>query len=447
MDSLAQAVIDGATPEQLANEPVPTQYRAAHIRREDSEMFRGVDDKDVRKSIHVGDVPMPDLAPDEVLVAVMASAINFNTVWSATFEPVSTFRMLARLGREGGFSARHDQDHQVIGSDASGVVVRVGAGVRRCKIGDHVVVNPAFVDDQEPATHQDGMMGTGQLAWGYETNFGGLANYAVVRASQILPKPEQLTWEEAASFSLCAGTAYRMLVSDKGARIKQGDIVMIWGATGGLGAFAVQLVKNGGGIAVGIVGSEEKVALAKELGCDFVINRANLKVDDSLSHADRSVAVGKQIGKLIRAELGEDPRIVFDYVGRETFATSVFVAARGGTVVTCGSTTGYQHEFDNRYLWMNLKRIIGSHGVNYGEMAECTRLFQRGMLLPMISSTYALDSVGEAARLVQRNDHVGKVAVLCLAPEPGLGVTDAQKRAQISTQIESLRAAIEVHAE
>lgn len=438
MQSLAHAVAAGAPAEQLAATPVPTQYRAAHLRRSDAEMFRGVDDKDVRKSIHLGDVPMPELAPDEVLVAVMASAINFNTVWSAMFEPVSTFDMLSRYARQGGFAGRHDQDHHVIGSDASGVVVRVGAGVRHWKIGDHVIVSPVHVDDQEPTTHEDGMLGTGQLAWGYETNFGSLAHFAVARASQILPKPAHLTWEEAASFSLCAGTAYRMLVSKNGAQIKQGDIVMIWGATGGLGAFAVQMVKNGGGTAVGIVGSADKVAIAEQLGCDVVINRDLLHIDRDLPLSQRSIAVGKQIGKIIRTELGEDPHVVFDYVGRETFGTSVFVVRRGGTVVTCGSSTGYLHEFDNRYLWMNLKNIIGSHGVNYSEMAECTRLFRQGKLFPTVTATYDLDDAADAARLVQNNDHIGKVTVLCLAPEPGLGVTDPELRRTVRTSIDGL---------
>ncbi|MFE4018765.1 crotonyl-CoA carboxylase/reductase [Streptomyces sp. NPDC059101] len=428
MDSLAHAVAEGATGEQLLAEPVPADYLAAHLRREDVGMFRDIADKDVRKSIRVGYVPMPELAPDEVLVAVMASSINFNTVWSATFEPVSTFGMLSRFARQGGFAARHDQDHQVIGSDASGVVVRAGSGVRHWKPGDHVVVSPVYVDDQEPLTHHDGMLGAGQLAWGYETNFGGLATYAVVRASQVLPKPAHLTWEESACFALCAGTAYRMLVGEHGARIKQGDIVLIWGATGGLGAFAVQLVKNGGGTAIGIVGSEAKAGLARRLGCDLVINREELPGTEELDLAARSQAIGKHIGRIIRAGLGEDPHVVFDHVGRQTFGTSVFVVRRGGVVVTCGSTTGYQHQFDNRYLWMNLKRIIGSHGVNYSEMAECTRLFRQGMLRPVLSATYPLAETGEAARLVQLNEHVGKVAVTCLAPEPGLGVTDPRAR-------------------
>jgi crotonyl-CoA reductase len=430
MDSLTAAVIEGAPGEELSRIQLPTEFVAGHLRAEDVDMFTGMVDKDVRKSLRVGPVPMPELAPDEVLVAVMASSINYNTVWSAIFEPLPTFDFLRRYGREGGFYARHDRPFHVLGSDAAGVIVRTGAGVRKWKAGDHVVASAVVVDEQEPATHWDGMLGSRQRAWGYETNFGGLAHYTVLRASQLLPKPPHLTWEEAATATQCAGTAYRMLVSDRGARIKQGDVVLIWGAAGGLGVFASQLVKNGGGIPVGVVGSEEKAAVARRLGCDVVINRQELGMDGPES----SIEAGKRLGRIIRREVGEDPHVAFDYIGRATFATSVFVVRRGGTVVTCGSSTGYQHHYDNRYLWMNVKRIIGSHSANYQEAAECNRLITRGRLMPVLSAVYPLGELGEATRLVQTNGHVGKVGVLCLAPEAGLGVTDPALRAAIGPQ-------------
>jgi crotonyl-CoA reductase len=431
MDQLAQAVLAGAGPDRLDRIPAPAGYVAAHLRASDADTLRGVSDKDVRRTLRVGTVPMPQLAPDEVLVAVMASSINYNTVWSAMFEPVSTFDLLRRFGRQGGYATRHDLPYQVVGSDAAGVVVRTGAGVRHWRVGDHVVVSPAYVDDQEPATHADGMLGAQQRAWGYETNFGGLAHYAVARVSQLVAKPAHLTWEEAASVTLCAGTAYRMLVSDRGARIKQGDIVLIWGATGGLGAFAVQLVKNGGGVPVGVVSSAEKAQAARRLGCDVVINRAELGMGDGPMTPERTVELGKHLGKIIRGEVGEDPHVAFDYVGQATFGLSVFLVRRGGVVVTCGSSTGYQHQFDNRYLWMNLKRIIGSHVANLQEQWECARLVRLGQLVPVLSTVYPLAEVAEAARLVQTNRHIGKVGVLCLAPETGLGVTDPALRARI----------------
>lgn len=126
--------------------------------------------------------------------------------------------------------------------------------------------------------------------------------------------------------------------------------------------------------------------------------------------------MGKRLGRCVRAAVGEDPHIVFAHVGRATFGVSVFVARRGGTVVACGSSTGYRHEFDNRYRWMRLKRIIGSHGADLHEQAAVHRLLDLGRLGLALTTTYPLHETAEAARLVQRNLHLGKVGVLALAP-------------------------------
>ncbi len=427
--SVDQALKIDPTCEQLFQGELPATYRAAYLAREDENMFAAGGEKDVRRSLRLGEVPMPELAPDEVLLAVMASAINYNTVWSAMFEPVSTFRFLERLGREGGWYAHHDQPYHVVGSDAAGVVARVGVGVRRWSVGDRVVAHPAWIDEQDPISQVDGMLCAGQRAWGFETNFGGLADFAVVKASQLLPKPAHLTWEEAACNTLCAVTAYRMLVSPRGAGLKQGDIALIWGATGGLGGYAVQFVRNGGGTAIGVVGSESKARLLERHGCDLVLRRDQLELD-GLSE----VEMGKRIGAEIRRRYGEDPHIVFDYLGRETFGASVYLVRRGGTVVTCGSSTGYRHEYDNRRLWMNLKRIVGCHIANWHEAWEANRLIAQGRILPTLSKVYRLEQVGEAARDVQLNRHTGKVGVLCLAAREGLGVEDPGLRASIGEE-------------
>jgi crotonyl-CoA reductase len=220
-----------------------------------------------------------------------------------------------------------------------------------------------------------------------------------------------------------------MLVSDRGAHMKQGDVVLIWGATGGLGSYAVQLVRNGGGIPVGVVNSRRKADLLRSLGCEVVINRSEIDGGD-VTLLQRPEG-WKKIGAVVRDAVGEDPHIVFEHVGEKTFGASVFLARRGGTVVTCGSSTGYQHTYDNRYLWMRLKRIIGSHGANLHEQWEVNRLISMGRLLPALSKTYPLNEVATAARSVQTNQHIGKVGVLCLAPRPGLGVTDPQARARV----------------
>ncbi|HXC46125.1 MAG TPA: zinc-binding dehydrogenase, partial [Solirubrobacteraceae bacterium] len=133
----------------------------------------------------------------------------------------------------------------------------------------------------------------------------------------------------------------------------------------------------------------------------------------------------------IRRHFGEDPHIVFEHVGRQTFGASVYLVRRGGTVITCGSSSGYRHEYDNRRLWMRVKRVIGSHAANWQEAWEANRLIQRGAIMPTLSKVFPLEQVGEAVREVQLNSHVGKVGVLCLAEREGLGVEDAELRASI----------------
>src|SRR6187402_1947092 len=275
MQQILEAIEAGATGEELAAIPLPDHYRAAFVRRDDADMFAGMDsaDKDPTKSLRVGDVATPELAPDEAYVAVMASSINFNTVWTSIFEPLPTFGFLDRLGKESEWAARHALDHQVVGSDGSGVVLRVGSQVRNWKPGDRVTIHCNYVDDQDPTSHNDSMLSANQRIWGFETNFGGLADLTVVKANQLMPKPAHLTWEEAAVNALCNSTSYRMLVGEHGARMKQGDTVLVWGATGGIGAYAIQYVLNGGGTPVGVVSSEHRAQLLRDMGCEAVIDR------------------------------------------------------------------------------------------------------------------------------------------------------------------------------
>ncbi len=433
MDEILQAIEAEASSEEIANLTIPESYRAAYVRRDETEMFEGLEswEKDPRKSLHVGDVPLPETAPDEVVVAVMASAINFNTVWTSIFEPLPTFGFLDRLGRESEWGARHNLDYHIVGSDGSGVVLRTGSAVRSYKPGDRVTIHCNHVDDQDPFSHNDSMKASNQRIWGFETNFGGLADLTVVKANQLMPKPAHLTWEEAAVNALCASTSYRMLVSNHAAPMKQGDRVLVWGATGGLGGYAIQLVLNGGGVPVGVVSSPEKAELLNEMGCEAVIDRKAEGYKFWSDEHTQDESEWRRFGKQIRSLIGEDPDIVFEHPGRQTMGASVFAAKRGGTVVTCAATSGYMIEYDNRHLWMKLKRIVSSHFANYEEAWRMNKLLDDGAIVPIMSDVYALEDVGLAANQVHHNLHEGKLAVLCLSPEEGRGVTDQEKRERV----------------
>jgi crotonyl-CoA reductase len=427
---------------RLADVEIPATYRGVVVRKSDETMFDGVDshDKDPRKSLHVQDVPTPELGPGEALIAVMASAVNYNTVWTSIFEPVSTFKFLKKYARSSDLAAKHDQPFHVVGSDAAGIVLRVGPGVTKWHPGDQVVAHCLSVELEDAAGHDDTMLDPQQRIWGFETNFGGLAEMAIVKSNQLMPKPDHLSWEEAASPGLVNSTAYRQLVSHHGAQMKQGDIVLIWGASGGLGSYATQLALNGGATPVCVVSSPEKAEICRKMGAELVIDRSaegfRFWKDEDTQDTDEWRRFGERVRELTG---GEDPDIVFEHPGRETFGVSVYVTKRGGTIVTCASTSGFMHQYDNRYLWMNLKRIVGSHFANYREAWEANRLIARGAIHPTLSKTYPMSETGQAAYEVHRNAHQGKVGVLCLAPEEGLGVRNPAKRSQHIDQINRFR--------
>jgi len=443
MDEIRDAIMTGercpAAWEALA---VPASYRAVTVHRDEENLFEGMAhaDKDPRKSLHVDDVPVPDLAAGEALVAVMASAINYNTVWTSIFEPLSTFRFLERYGRLSPETKRHDRPYHVVGSDLAGVVLRTGPGVHLWRPGHEVVAHCLSVELEAADGHNDTMLDPEQRIWGFETNFGGLAELALVKSNQLMPKPAHLTWEEAASPGLVSSTAYRQLVSRNGAGMKQGDIVLIWGASGGLGSYATQYALGGGATPVCVVSSDDKAGIVRSMGAELIIDRSaedyRFWKDEHTQDPKEWMRLGKRIRELTG---GDDVDIVFEHPGRETFGASVFVARKGGTIVTCASTTGYLHQYDNRYLWMNLKRIIGSHFANYKEAWEANRLIDKGLIHPTLSKVYPMDDVGQAAYDVHHNAHQGKVGVLTLAPTEGLGIRNHEKRARFETQINRFR--------
>jgi len=444
MQQILDAILAGDTSsEDFANIPLPESYRAVTIHKDEVNMFEGVAsrDKDPRKSLHIDEVPLPELGPGEAFVAVMASSINYNTVWTSIFEPLPTFGFLERMGRESALGKRHDLPYHIVGSDLSGVVLATGPGVTKWKAGDRVVAHCLSVDLEAPDGHDDTMMDPSQRIWGFETNFGGLADVAMVKANQLMPKPEHLTWEEAASPGLVNSTAYRQLVSRNGGAMKQGDNVLVWGASGGLGGFATQYALNGGANPICVVSNEEKAQIVRNMGADKIINRSEMDFkfwneDGTQQNPKEWLRLGKAIRELTG---GEDIDIVFEHPGRETFGASVFVTRKGGTITTCASTTGYMHEYDNRYLWMNLKRIVSSHFANYRESWEANRLIAQGKIHPTLSRVYSLDEVGQATLDVHHNKHQGKVGVLALAPQEGLGVLNEELRAKHLDKINLFR--------
>lgn len=357
-----------------------------------------------KDSFQLEALPVWELAPDEVLILVMAAGVNYNGIWAGLGEPVNILKA-------------HGLDFHVPGSDASGVIWKVGSAVRNWKVGDEVVVHCNHL--VEPGVSDL------QTIWGYETPDGSMSQFCRVQAQQLLPKPPQLSWEDAASYGLTYFTAHRMLIDR--AELQPGEDVLVWGGAGGLGVFALQLCKAMGCRAIAVVSSEEKAELAMELGAHGTINRKEFpdlqyRQGETPEQKTKRFAAMKAFGKRIWEILGErkSVEVVFEHVGASTFPASVWLAAKYGRIVICGATTGYELMFDVRHLWMKQKRIIGSHFADADSARRANRLIEHGLVRPVMTRAFKWDEVPHAHQLMYENQLYGTVSCLVTAPTFGL---------------------------
>ena len=368
-------------------------------------------------AFQIEEIEVPEPGAFEVIVRVMAAGVNYNNVWAALGKPVSVMR----------YGDHPEYGHHIGGSDASGIVWKVGPGVTRWKPGDEVVIHCNQASYEDPEVHGlDPLAAPSQKIWGYETTWGSFAQFTKVQAQQLLPKPQNLTWEEAASYGLTYFTAYRMLLTR--CNMQAGDRVLIWGAAGGLGVFATQLCKLTGAKAVGVVSSPEKGALLEQMGIDGWIDRNEFKGmmrtgNESPEEEKARFKVSREFSKKVKGILGDAPDIVFEHVGQATFPTSVFTVKPFGKVVICAGTTGYNLDFDVRYLWMRQKEILGSHFANAYECTKANELIESGEIRPVLWRTMPFEGVAEAHQLMKENKHLGKISILVGADKEGEGKT------------------------
>jgi crotonyl-CoA carboxylase/reductase len=368
-----------------------------------------------RDAFRIEEIEVPDPGAFEVIVRVMAAGVNFNNVWAALGEPVSVF----------GYGDHPDWGHHIGGSDASGVVWKVGTGVTRWKPGDEVVIhcNQASYEDVE-VHGLDPLAAPSQLIWGYETTWGSFAQFTKVQAQQLLPKPRNLSWVDSSAYGLTYFTAYRMLIDR--CNLQAGQNVLIWGAAGGLGVFATQLCAASGANAVGIVSSPEKGELVKRLGAVDFIDRTEFagmmrKGGESREEEKERFKVSRGFATRVKEILGDAPDVVFEHVGKATFPTSVLVVKPFGKVVICGATSGYELDFDVRYLWMRQKEILGSHFANAYECTRANQLMAEGKIRPVLWQAMGFDGVPEAHQLLRENKHHGKISIMVGATDETVG--------------------------
>jgi crotonyl-CoA carboxylase/reductase len=366
----------------------------------------------------------PAIGDDEVLVYVMATGINYNNVWAALGYPVDVISERQKsLGETENFHAG--------GSDCSGIVWAVGRNVGNVKTGDEVVVHSGWWPKDDPwvLSGRDPMLAETTRIWGYQTNYGSYCQFARAQAHQCLPKPKRLSWDEAGCYLLCASTAYRMLMGWQPNIVEKGDVVLVWGAAGGLGSMALQITREMGGRAVAVISDDGKKEFCLSHGAVGTINRnafthwSQMPGTESKEYSDW-VRGARAFGKAIWDAVGErvSPRIVFEHPGEATLPTSCFVAATGGMVVICAGTTGYNVTLDLRYHWMRQKRLQGSHLANDEQAAAVTGLIADGRIDPCLSRTYSFEEIGHAHQLMLDNKHpFGNMAALVNARKPGEG--------------------------
>ena len=383
---------------------------------------------DPRTAFQVEEIDVPETKPHEVLIGVMAAGINYNNVWAARGIPIDVIKVRQKMGEP--------YDFHIGGSDVSGIVYAVGAEVTNAAVGDEVVVHHGCwnLDDPWALAGKDPMIAPSARIWGYNTNFGSFGQFCVAQAHQILPKALHLSWEEAAAPTLVGTTAYRMLFGWAGNVLQDGDVVLVWGGSGGLGSQAVQLATVNGARAVAVVSDEERGEYCKKLGAVGYINRREFSHWGVPPHWEDSAGqkewVGgcRAFGKAIWEALGErrNPDIVFEHPGEATIPTSIFVCEAGGMVVICAGTTGYSASVDLRYHWVRQKRLQGSHGTNDEQAAAYNQLVCDAKIDPCLGEVYRFEDIGQAhAEMEEGRVVFGNRVALVGAPEKGLGRNNA----------------------
>lgn len=326
--------------------------------------------------LQYGELPDPQLGAGQVLVAVKACALNHLDLW-------------VRRGIPG---SRLPMPH-ILGSDISGVVAEVSAGVTHVKVGEEVFISPGTscgvcercLTGDENNCRYYGVIG--------ENSTGGYAEYIAVPGVNVVPKPANLNFIESASFPLTFLTSWQMLVTK--CRVRPGDVVLVLAAGSGVGVAAVQIAKLHGAMVIAAAGSDEKLEKVKPLGADFFINYEKQSFREE---------VMKLTGKR-----GAD--IVFEHVGEKTWPESIKTLARGGRLVTCGATTGYNAVTDLRYLFSKNLQIFGSIMGSKGELLRIADFFRAGRFQPVIDRVMPLAEAQEAHRILARREQFGKIVL------------------------------------
>jgi alcohol dehydrogenase len=313
------------------------------------------------------DFPAPKAEPGEVVLRVAATAVNYHDIFTRRGMPGIRIPLPV-----------------IVGSDIAGEITELGRDVTGWRVGNRVLVDPVFREGG-----RFGMIG--------ETAHGGRAEYVAVPAAQLIAVPETVSLEDAASLPLAYGTAYRMLVTR--GRLVHGEKILILGASGGVGVACVQLAKLLGAEVIAGTSSEAKQKPLAALGADHTVNYATESFVE---------AVKRLCGKP-RVAGGGGVDVAVNFTGGDTWRDTQRTVTRGGRILTCGATAGYEVVTDARYLWTFEHQYIGSNGWSVSDLEALLGLIRDGRLKPVIDRVLPIDQAAEAERLLEDREVVGKV--------------------------------------
>jgi alcohol dehydrogenase len=315
----------------------------------------------------VSDYPVPKAVEGHVVIRVRASSFNYHDVFTVKGMP----------GIKVPFPV-------IIGLDMAGEITEVGAGVANWKAGDRVLVNPV--------NKKKGLMG--------EMLDGGMAQYCLVAADQLVKMPDGVSFEDAASLPVAYGTAHRMLITHK--TVKKGDKVLVLGASGGVGTGCVILAKLLGAEVIACASSDEKLKALKDMGADEVVD---------YTKTDWSKWAVEKYGKPQRRTYDGGVDVVINFTGGDTWVPSLRCVKRGGKILVCGATAGYDPKEDLRYIWSFEIEVKGSNSFYDDDLAGLMALIQQGKMKPVIDKVLPLEQAAEGLRLIQDRKVIGKVVV------------------------------------
>jgi NADPH:quinone reductase-like Zn-dependent oxidoreductase len=316
---------------------------------------------------YVQDFPDPVVCDGHVVIRVGATSFNYHDVFTVRGMPGIKVPM-----------------PMIIGLDIAGEIIEVGGGVTGWKKGDRVLVNPL--------NRQKGLMG--------EMMHGGLAEKCLVAEHQLIRMPEGVSFAQAASLPVAYGTAHRMIITHN--TIKAGDKVVVLGASGGVGTGCVLLAKMLGAEVVACASSEDKIQRLKDLGADHVINYKT---------TDFSKWVIEKYGKPQRRSHEGGADVVINFTGGDTWAPTLKCVKRGGSILVCGATAGYDPKEDLRYIWSFELKVIGSNSFYDENLKALMELIQTGKMKPVIDEVLPLERAMDGLRLIENREVFGKVII------------------------------------